>query len=236
MNELITAYAHTGTLHHAYVVEGDIESAHDALRAFFEAQVGFSTQGNPDFVRIAYDSFGIDDGRFLKELQLKRAFGEAGMKVFVISCNAITVEAQNALLKVFEEPTEGTHFFLLVPSADMLLPTVHSRVCMLAHHGNKTQTGFDVQKFLSVSPARRLSLCEDIVESKDRQGARGVVDALLRHLYTLWDRSDASYARILADVEQCRRYLSDKSSSVKMILEHLSLTLPNISARSRTRE
>ena len=57
---------------------------------------------------------------------------EIGKKIFIIETGFFTREAQNSLLKVFEEePTEGTHFFVFTPSAETLLPTLRSRMVIL---------------------------------------------------------------------------------------------------------
>lgn len=48
--------------------------------------------------------------------------------VFIIAeCEKMNANAQNALLKILEEPPENTLFLLCVPSKEMLLPTVVSR-------------------------------------------------------------------------------------------------------------
>ncbi len=52
----------------------------------------------------------------------------AGRKVFVIeNSEALTLEAQNALLKILEEPPAYAVFLLLSPTTDQLLQTVLSR-------------------------------------------------------------------------------------------------------------
>lgn len=55
-----------------------------------------------------------------------------GGKVFVfVDFDATTVEGQNALLKVLEEPPEKTRFLLLSESPEKILPTVRSRAGFL---------------------------------------------------------------------------------------------------------
>lgn len=49
-------------------------------------------------------------------------------KFFVIhDAAALTLQAQNALLKILEEPCEGVWFFLLTENASEIIPTVRSR-------------------------------------------------------------------------------------------------------------
>ncbi|MDR1464388.1 MAG: hypothetical protein LBJ11_03690 [Oscillospiraceae bacterium] len=57
---------------------------------------------------------------------------EADRKVYVLhNAQSLTAEAQNALLKLLEEPPPAVCLVLTVPSARMLLPTVLSRATVL---------------------------------------------------------------------------------------------------------
>ncbi len=216
-------------LHHAYVIEGERERALKDVFEFLKEKIQFERHGNPDFWHASFDTFGIDEGRDLKEMQLKKSFTENGKKVFVISLNFITREAQNSLLKVFEEPTEGTHFFLIVPSAEIFLPTVRSRVAMLSFDdasGATTDNSF-VKKFMSASPVERLSLLSEIIEEKDKSRAIDFLNELERELYSVWGKKlDAEKSEIFKQIISCKSYLGDRAPSVKMILEHIALVTP----------
>lgn len=53
---------------------------------------------------------------------------EAAEKVYIIAqADSMNERAQNAALKLFEEPPKGVHFILCVSNAERLLPTVRSR-------------------------------------------------------------------------------------------------------------
>jgi len=102
-----------GILHHAYCLDGEKSKLFPELCNFLDSEFCFKTTGNPDFWYGESDTFGIDDGRRLKEMVSKKPFDKAqGKKIFVLAFNFITNEAQNSLLKIFEEPTEETHFFI----------------------------------------------------------------------------------------------------------------------------
>lgn len=47
--------------------------------------------------------------------------------VIIYEANAMTLEAQNSLLKLLEEPPEYMHFIITVPSKLSILPTIDSR-------------------------------------------------------------------------------------------------------------
>ena len=74
---------------------------------------------------------GVDEVRALRE-DMFLSPTEASVKVYLIEhAEALTVQAQNALLKVLEEPPHRVLLFLLADTADSLLTTVRSRtVCI----------------------------------------------------------------------------------------------------------
>lgn len=73
-------------------------------------------------------SVKIDEVRFLRS-EAYLAPVRAKKRVFILAdANRMTVQAQNALLKVLEEPPDDTAFLLLAPDKNGLLPTVLSRV------------------------------------------------------------------------------------------------------------
>ncbi len=58
---------------------------------------------------------------------------EAGKKVYLIfNCDKMNVQAQNAFLKIFEEPPENVFFVLTCLSATSLLETIRSRARILS--------------------------------------------------------------------------------------------------------
>ncbi len=113
--------------HHAYLLIGDSNAQNDIIH-FLEKSHHISTKGNPDLFNRAYNTFTIDDSRELKIRAGVRPMSVEKKKIFILHVNNIHIEAQNALLKLLEEPPEYAHFFLIVPSAHILLPTVKSRM------------------------------------------------------------------------------------------------------------
>lgn len=76
-------------------------------------------------------SFKVDLVRDIKKGVILSP-GEGDRSVYILhSAQAMTASAQNALLKVFEEPPPGTVFFLLTEKKEALLPTVRSRGRMI---------------------------------------------------------------------------------------------------------
>lgn len=231
MDEIFKLYETTGALHHAYLVEGDARG----LRAQVFEQLrscGLPHEGHPDFWTGEFEVFGIDESRELARMQAEGAvLGER--RVFVIFVTLITTEAQHALLKTFEEPCPGVHFFLVVPSAYALLPTLRSRLMHIQQEGDASMTEHekDADDFLGASLSERMVFAKKIAEKKDRAHAIILVDIITQKLYKAFVQGgerQGDFARALLSATRARQYLNDRAPSVKMLFEYLALTTPVI--------
>jgi DNA polymerase III delta prime subunit len=219
MRVLIDTFKTTGNIHHAYLLEGEREGIRKELLHFIEKHLKINIIGNPDVWQSQFETFTIDDARKLREAQANKAIaGEK--KIFIIETRGMTLEAQNSLLKVFEEPTPHTHFFMIVPSAEVFLPTLRSRTVIISQHNDTSSVSAETKEFLHASKDSRLKMIEEIIEEKDKARAIGLIDGLLKALH-----SKAS-PQILQELLKCRMYLHDRSPSLKLLLEHISLILP----------
>jgi DNA polymerase III delta prime subunit len=179
MKLIIETFENTGNLHHAYILEGEREAIRENLFGFIEKKLKHPVQANPDFHHSIYEAFTIDDARNLKELQATKPISFP-RKIFIMEMLTMTVEAQNALLKVFEEPAESTHFFILMQNADILLPTLKSRVIIVRNENESENNGKSFAlKFVKASPAERLKLVADIIEEKDKAKMGELLDNII---------------------------------------------------------
>lgn len=240
----ITQLLGGGILHHAYLLDGAAESIARELREFLETDLQFPVKGNPDLWHGVFDTFGIDDGRALKEMQSRRPVGER--KIFIVQANFFTREAQNSLLKVFEEPTPDTHFFIITQNTASLIPTLRSRLFIISPSSPRQGLGEEgrvesvplVAEFLSVSPSRRFVLLKDIIETKDKNAAISFLNSLEEALYNNNNDGGATSVKgddgddggatsvknvfVFEEIRKARAYLNDRAPSVKMILEHIA--------------
>ena len=103
-----------------------------ACRNCHLAEVG----SHPDITRVS----ALDGKKFLSVAQIRDVRADAFVKahsgahrVFIIEdAHRMNEQAQNALLKVLEEPPQNVVFMLLVPSKTMLLDTIISRCVLLS--------------------------------------------------------------------------------------------------------
>jgi hypothetical protein len=213
-------------IHHANIVFG---VSIGTLVAYIENSTNITARGNPDFTVEEYDSFGIPESRRLKESAYTKPSSENGERVFILVCNSLTREAQNSLLKLLEEPCSDTFFYFLLPSADMLLDTLRSRMQVLVLPNSVKSEYMDngfAEKFLVGTSAERSVMIQKMIREKDKSLAKDCVGGLISALHGR-NKSEEFYA--LSELQKAYSYLGDRSSSIKLLLEHLAVVLPRVS-------
>jgi hypothetical protein len=210
-------------IHHAYVCEGP-QSALDALAQDARERFGFAGEHSPDAHVRGFEKFGIDESRWLIETGALRASG--GRALFVLGLASVTSEAQQALLKLLEEPQEGSVYVVLAPHGT-LLPTVRSRMLAYPARIGADASADDARKFLALGGKERSDFIAKLL--KNDEGAKERVRDFVNSLEAaLHEKAGGAKAReALGDIAMARGYLQDRSPSLKMLLEHLAVALPN---------
>lgn len=218
-------------LHHAYLIESAADEGVSLVVEMLSG-IGIPSRGNPDFHHYTYDTLLIADALALRTEQSFHG-SEGARKIFVITFNTILSEAQNALLKTLEEPTAGTHFFFITKTPEALLPTVRSRMQVICMK-RKEEDGVDdvsVRAFVEGDLAKRMEIITPLTKAKAdekpqaKEDARLFLESLERALYRELQK-DQSVARALEYVLEARRALSERSPSLKALLEHIALFCP----------
>lgn len=218
--------------HHAYYIEGEKDSVLDEIEKFLEKQ-DFEIKANPDYLVLEYENLSVEDARNLREMHQGAAVRKEGKRVSVITFESATVEAQNALLKMFEEPNPTSRFFIIAPSVNILLPTLKSRFEIIRKENNseKGEPEIDVtpEKFLSMSFGERTKAIKKILDKYSKE--KIPKSDIFKFLQSLSEElrtkvvSGKEKKEKLAHILKTLSYLNDRSSSVKMLLEHLALGL-----------
>ncbi|MCE9644139.1 hypothetical protein K8Q93_02785 [Candidatus Parcubacteria bacterium] len=216
-------------LHHAYLLAGKREVLHAKLIEVLKDELGISAQGNPDFSDQSFETFSIEDARTLMLSQGRRAV--TGRRVYILSFFFATLEAQNALLKTLEEPTPDTSFFIIVPAASVLLPTVRSRLARF-DLGVEASIQKEAEAFLAASVAVRLKVIEKIGKSDNESKKSDLLSLLIGIEEVCAARFDGQipveWAEPLRELLELKKYAFDRAPSVKMLGEYLSLRLPKL--------
>lgn len=147
--ERFAQHAEAGTLTHSYlIVSRDGISLEATARAIQQAIDGRFRLNLADGVVIEPDgsSIGIDAAREAREHLAVYPGNAAYRTALFLQAELLTPEAQNALLKVAEEPAERSVLLLAVTDEERILPTLRSR---LQRHALVPLEGGDVSVWVS---------------------------------------------------------------------------------------
>jgi len=208
------------TKHHAVLFEGEKSLVIEAAKQYVLETLNVSIEQNPDVVHLEYERLTIDHARGLKEQAAQAPLGQA--RVFIITCDSILIEAQNALLKLFEEPAQQTYFILTLPSSSSLLPTVQSRLLYAGRYTGIRETTTRAHTFLESTMQDRMKMIDNIIDDKNRMDAQAFIHELE---YAIHEQNVLNNKEALTDISLASEYIKDRSSSVKHILSHLAVTL-----------
>lgn len=223
----------TSLNHHAYAVAGESGEVIPQILSALKKAAHFEPRGNPDFRSESFGVFGIDEARTLKEAAERKGVS-GGKKIFIVSTRGITKEAQNALLKIFEEPPESTHFFLIVPALETLLPTLRSRLFVLRAAERVEETSSRAAVFLNAAIPARLKTVQTLLKSaEDDEGKKDLISFLDELEQSLARHDRAAVVEALEEVLHAKRYSRDRAPSFKLLLEHLALVLPQLRYRPK---
>jgi hypothetical protein len=146
---------------------------------------------------------------------------EKPTKTIVLEVGQIAPEAQQALLKVFEEPPQTTRFILVVPSFDNLLPTLRSRLYQpQAEHIVSSITHELFETFMRQTYSERLALIADCAKAKDTTDFEQLADGLRAWIIT------EPVNVITTRLHEWLLVLSKRGSSKKMLWEDIALVVP----------
>lgn len=216
--------------HHAIVIA--THRRHD-LGEMLWSQMRKDSYIHRDFVRTVFD---IDTAR---DIISWAQTPHTGTKIGYVSFSTISVPAQNAMLKLLEEPPQGVRFIILTSHKEHLLPTFVSRVRVVEDVQHEREDvderghmadNSDAALFLETEPALRMKLpcVVKLLEQEDEEGRKDRESSaeFLSSIITLYGTHPV---RNPLHTKQLLRYLSyaaDASVSPKAIFEYVSLLIP----------
>ncbi len=192
---------------HAYIVEGAFPDAtKDLLCSLHER--------GENFFLIERDVLHIEDVRELRTQATRR---QDARTFFILRAHTILQEAQHALLKILEEPSEGIVFVIHLRTSYALIPTLISRCQRFSMNREGTKID-NVQHFLFVSAPKRLAIVASAMNTDGHTEAY----ELVRSLSFVPALSVREYEMILSANKAANRH----PMGLRQLLEHFALTLP----------
>jgi len=199
--------------HHALLYKAAAVSKETALP--FVHLLGAS---EVEFVEI--DSFGIDDVRALTAVAYRAPVVGNRLGVVVV-VQTITVEAEQALLKLLEEPPKTTSFLFCVPKSVFLLATLLSRFSRIETSEVSVMPAVFTEFINSDIPAR-ITLVSDRLTAKDSTWQQEMKQGLVTYL----DSQKKLSAKQLGTLYYVAEHLLTRGASNKQLLEEMAFSLP----------
>jgi len=167
------------------------------------AKHNLGSNNNPDLLLIQNSS-----NKTISIKQIRNLINWATLKPYnsqikigiIKSAESLTVQAQNALLKILEEPNKYTQLYLITQNHKQLLPTILSR-CELQHfpQDNNTMTKDLLlsKNFLTFNTTQKFVYAETIFKIKDIKEQFHKIEMLLINL--IYYYMDNYYNNISSD-------------------------------------
>ena len=227
---------------HSYIVASQSEQARDRLSLDLAAAMLCRSDGvrpcrtcrdcrkvydgvHPDVIYIAPDGTGKRPEIKVDQIRGVAATAyilpsEAEKKVYVLrQADTMNLNAQNAFLKLLEEPPQSAAFILAAASPELLLPTVRSRCALLRDPTEQLQESDEIRTLAedylrAVASQDRLTLLRWCLaqEGMDAQTLSAFLPAVQHRLVHLLAEPDetalpqALCAQQLRLLETCERY------------------------------
>lgn len=211
-----------------------IVSSKDLKRGVEQASLEMDKQRIDQFDRQILEfekALGIEDVRKIQEKIFLKPFKGERKALFVIMRQSATPDAQNAMLKLLEEPPANTLIYLITTNHLAFLPTVLSRAKLIVLKEGESEIETDgLEKILSLSGAgERLYLAQ--VVSKEKTEAviwleKAILAAREKMLENVEDKPEALKLRkIIHKLELTHYDLKTTNANPRLCLENLFLNL-----------
>jgi len=234
-------------LHHAYLIEGEHDFIAPQIFEYVEKVLKIKTLGNPDFCHIQVDLLKIKHAIDLREMGIQKSF-TLGKKIFVLSINRFSKEAEGVLLKMFEEPIENTHFFIITPDKNILTKTLLSRFYFISSRENLDKNEIEeAEKFIRMTLKSRIDFIKEFIasslknEDEDEEDVIEINSVRSKAFKFLNALEYVLHQKLISKIEvqplsgknnyfeqlfRVREYLSQQGSPTKTLLESLAITIP----------
>jgi len=219
----------------SFLIEAEREVGTECALEYVRDELLLAVEQNPDVSVLSYAVLTADDAREVLQYASQTSLG--GKRALIVACDRIFHEAQNALLKIFEEPPEDMTLFLVVPSRAQLLPTMLSRLSVLEADASGYSVSDIASDFMNAGkPEREKMIAKLLAQIKSdneetKQEARSSATLLLGGIIVLvhkkWEKTqEAELRTLLRELVEFHALLRGRSAPYKLIFEHVLLTLP----------
>ena len=190
-----------------------------------QLKIHFATDNNPNLIQLVpidetKPTIGINQVRQLLVQLSFHTYTQSPRIVLISPANNLTVEAQNALLKILEEPPKNTYFYLVTDQIGKLLTTVRSR-CQVVYLTARSSSTVDR---LAPPPHDSLTLSTytEAINLAEKPKTKNEAIKLLKKMSTQSGLAVKKQQLILETLTQL-----ENNFNVRLTLEHLFFQLIN---------
>ncbi len=183
----------------------------------------FETPNSQDTYKIVPEtSIGITEVREAIKFLSKKPTQSPNNIVVFYNAHLLTIPAQNAILKILEEPPANSLIYLVTTQPDQLIPTILSR-CQIIYSPNLPNlpnlpnSANLLTKLQSAPIGERLKILEE--QEFDRISAFKFLDDLEFIIH-----KDLSFSKIYPAVFQTRKYLK-ANCNLKLSMDYFAINL-----------
>jgi hypothetical protein len=200
------------------------QNPHEALQRHFNIDV---TKPGLDISILQSDkSIGIDDIKEAKRFAVSPPVMSAKKQIVIPESRRLTPEAQNALLKLLEEPPRYLQIILVTGNTHQLLETILSRCHVITDTASaiKPERTNDIASLVSLDPPARL---DNLPPTTTKEAAltfcRQLIDSAAVHLSKNPSESAAHNLEALLD---CHAGLSQNANPTLAVTDAILSLLP----------
>jgi hypothetical protein len=178
-------------------------------------------------------AMGIEDVRNIQKAILLKPFRGKIKAVILDLYGNITLEAQNALLKVLEEPPANTIIVIKIAKRELILPTIISRCKVIAlqekeielNENDLSRFSDDLNILLNGKTGDKLKIAQDIAKEKENTALWLEKMAIFIKNKLVEENSNFKYLNFLKELQKTYKAIKGTNVSQRTALENLFLSL-----------
>lgn len=187
------------------------------------------SENNPDLLVVepqeGRKSIGITQSREISTFLSEKPFSSENKLVLIEKAELLTIQAQNALLKILEEHPSYAYIILNAKTENSLLETVRSRCKKVSADDSASSTPSgekpSIKPILEQTIGDRLTWAEDFAK-QDRQTA---IETLEEWILELREGLDSRGAYNIQLISKVKKDLENTNLTLKLALELLAIKL-----------
>lgn len=177
-------------------------------------------------------ALGIKDVRNIQKAILLKPFRGKTKAVIIDAYENITLEAQNALLKILEEPPNNTIMIIIAAKKELFLPTIISRCKVIVLHEKEIKLmPDDLTKFeealdilLNGKIGDKLKTAQDVTRDKGDTALWLEKMAVFVKNKLVQDSKSLKYLTFLKELQKTYKAIKSTNVSQRTALENLFLS------------